>query len=89
MISKTAGAVGGKLLSAAAIPSIALTGFNIGSLAGKEVAQIGAARKTAKREKAYSEQFYGTVEKATKTRHAKEAFKRNQKKDKAKDLLTG
>ena len=88
-ISAKAGAVGSGLLSAAALPSIAYTGFNIGSLAGKEVAQIQEAKKTAKREKAYSEKHYGTVEAATKTRHAKEAFKRSQVKNKAKDLLTG
>ncbi len=89
MISAKAGAVGSRLLSGGAVLAIGKGGYDIGSLAGKEVAQIGEAKKTAKREKAYSEQFYGTVEKATKTRHAKEAFKRVQKKQQQRDLLTG
>ena len=88
-VSKAAGSVGSGLLSGAAVLAIGKGGFDIGSLAGKEVAQIQEAKKTAKREKAYSEKHYGTVEAATKTRHAKEAFKRSQAKNKTKDLLTG
>ena len=71
-------------LSIAALPAIAKEGFDMGSLAGKEVAQIKEAKRKSARDKKYSEQFYGTVAKATKTRHAKEAFKRAQAKKEKK-----
>ena len=88
-ISPVLGKAGSRLLSGLAFYSIGKSGHEIGSLAGKEVAQVGEAKKKAKRDKDYAEQNYGTVERATKTRHAKEAHKRWQAKNKEKDLLTG
>jgi hypothetical protein len=78
------GKMASSTLSVAAVPVIAVSGFKIGKLAGKEVSQIKEAKRTAKREKKYSKQFYGTVEKATKTRHAKEAYKRAMAKKEKK-----
>ncbi len=78
------GKVASGALTVAAVPLIAKEGFDIGSLAGKEVAQVKEAKRKSARDKKYADQFYGTVEKATKTRHAKEAWKRIQAKKEKK-----
>ena len=75
----------GRGLLALEIGSEALpyTGAKLGELA-YEANETKKAFNAAAKEKKGSEAKYGTIERATKTRHAKEAYKKKQR-----DLLTG
>ena len=56
---------------------------------GTQIGELKYAKNAARLDKKASEKKYGTIEAATKTRHAKEAIKKTQAKNKSKDLLTG